>query len=212
MPLNLGAAWRIQLACPTIYRNSDHALGRASPSQVGYESEAAFNRAFKAQLRNSSGYLWRKKVVGPAAKHYFSPRIEHWPGKFENNLLPDFRPKLHHMAIDTAMAPRRKRQLWNIERSIRRHTDHDVRFGPRKSSHRSQPPACPPKLPINCCNAPQQYAAYSIHLVGGEQQALGGIAKIERFGRFLRLITKLEIWLLCSTGQIQGLGAVEDLS
>jgi AraC family transcriptional regulator, alkane utilization regulator len=50
------ARWRIQLAANQL-RNSDLSLARIA-EQVGYESEAAFNRAFKRSFGVPPG-TWR---------------------------------------------------------------------------------------------------------------------------------------------------------
>jgi AraC-like DNA-binding protein len=65
-PMHYLARWRIQLAAHRL-RNSDTPLVRIA-EEVGYESEAAFNRAFKRQFGVPPA-TWRKNVA-PAAKAY----------------------------------------------------------------------------------------------------------------------------------------------
>ncbi len=54
------ARWRIQLAANQL-RNSDLSLARIA-EQVGYESEAAFNRAFKRSFGVPPA-TWRKGAL-----------------------------------------------------------------------------------------------------------------------------------------------------
>jgi AraC-like DNA-binding protein len=60
------ARWRIQLAAHRL-RNSDTPLVQIA-EEVGYESEAAFNRAFKRHFGIPPA-TWRKNVA-PGAKAY----------------------------------------------------------------------------------------------------------------------------------------------
>jgi AraC-like DNA-binding protein len=55
------ARWRIQVAALQL-RNSDMPLARVA-EQVGYESEAAFSRAFKRSFGVPPA-AWRKNVSG----------------------------------------------------------------------------------------------------------------------------------------------------
>jgi transcriptional regulator GlxA family with amidase domain len=59
-PMRYLARWRIQLAAHQL-RNSDTPLARVA-AQAGYESEAAFNRAFKRSLGVPPA-AWRKTVL-----------------------------------------------------------------------------------------------------------------------------------------------------
>jgi len=59
-PMRYLTRWRIQLAAHQL-RNSDKPLARIA-AQVGYESEAAFNRAFKRSLGVPPA-AWRKNVL-----------------------------------------------------------------------------------------------------------------------------------------------------
>jgi AraC-like DNA-binding protein len=61
-PMRYLARWRIQLAARAL-RNSDQPLARIA-AQVGYESEAAFNRAFKRSLGVPPA-AWRKAALEP---------------------------------------------------------------------------------------------------------------------------------------------------
>ena len=58
-PMRYLARWRIQLAAHQL-RNTDTPLARIA-AQVGYESEAAFNRAFKRHFGVPPA-AWRKKA------------------------------------------------------------------------------------------------------------------------------------------------------
>jgi transcriptional regulator GlxA family with amidase domain len=58
-PMRYLARWRIQLAAQQL-RNSDTSLSRIA-EQVGYESEAAFNRAFKRSFGVPPA-TWRRNV------------------------------------------------------------------------------------------------------------------------------------------------------
>lgn len=60
-PMRYLARWRIQVAAHQL-RNSDAPLARIA-EQVGYESEAAFNRAFKRSLGVPPA-TWRRSVSG----------------------------------------------------------------------------------------------------------------------------------------------------
>jgi AraC family transcriptional regulator, alkane utilization regulator len=62
------ARWRIQLAAHQL-RNSDAPLARIA-EEVGYESEAAFNRAFKRHFGVPPA-AWRKNAL--AAREANSP-------------------------------------------------------------------------------------------------------------------------------------------
>jgi AraC-like DNA-binding protein len=62
-PMRYLARWRIQVAAHQL-RNSDMALARIA-EQVGYESEAAFNRAFKRNFGVPPA-TWRRKGSDPA--------------------------------------------------------------------------------------------------------------------------------------------------
>ena len=59
-PMRYLARWRIQLAAHQL-RNSDKPLARIA-TQVGYDSEAAFNRAFKRGLGVPPA-AWRKAAL-----------------------------------------------------------------------------------------------------------------------------------------------------
>lgn len=61
-PMRYLARWRIQLAAHAL-RNSDQPLARIA-AQVGYDSEAAFNRAFKRSLGVPPA-AWRKAALEP---------------------------------------------------------------------------------------------------------------------------------------------------
>ena len=58
-PMRYLARWRIQVAAHQL-RNSDTPLARIA-KQVGYESEAAFNRAFKRSFGVPPA-TWRRNV------------------------------------------------------------------------------------------------------------------------------------------------------
>jgi transcriptional regulator GlxA family with amidase domain len=62
------ARWRIQVAAHRL-RTSDMSLARIA-EQVGYESETAFNRAFKRSFRTPPA-AWRKNAL--ASKHTLTP-------------------------------------------------------------------------------------------------------------------------------------------
>ena len=62
------ARWRIQVAAHQL-RTSDSSLARIA-EQVGYESEAAFNRAFKRSF-GAPPATWRKDAV--ASQDTFAP-------------------------------------------------------------------------------------------------------------------------------------------
>jgi AraC-like DNA-binding protein len=64
-PMRYLARWRLQVAA-TQLRNSDVPLARIA-QQVGYESEAAFNRAFKRNFGVPPA-AWRKGAVGTVAE------------------------------------------------------------------------------------------------------------------------------------------------
>jgi AraC-like DNA-binding protein len=59
-PMRYLARWRIQVAAHQL-RNSDKPLARIA-AQVGYDSEAAFNRAFKRSLGVPPA-AWRRNVA-----------------------------------------------------------------------------------------------------------------------------------------------------
>ena len=61
-PMRYLARWRIQVAAHQL-RNSDTSLARIA-EQVGYESEAAFNRAFKRSFGVPPA-TWRRDVSAP---------------------------------------------------------------------------------------------------------------------------------------------------
>jgi len=63
-PMHYLGRWRIQLAAHQL-RSSDTSLARVA-EQVGYESEAAFNRAFKRSFGMPPA-TWRRSVSAPAA-------------------------------------------------------------------------------------------------------------------------------------------------
>jgi AraC-like DNA-binding protein len=63
-PMRYLARWRLQVAA-TQLRNSDTPLARIA-EQVGYESEAAFNRAFKRNFGVPPA-AWRKGATQEAA-------------------------------------------------------------------------------------------------------------------------------------------------
>lgn len=62
-PMRYLARWRIQVAAHSL-RNSDTSLARIA-EQVGYESEAAFNRAFKRSFGVPPA-TWRRTASSPA--------------------------------------------------------------------------------------------------------------------------------------------------
>jgi AraC-like DNA-binding protein len=61
-PMRYLGSWRIQVAAHQL-RNSDASLGRIA-EQIGYESEAAFNRAFKRSFGVPPA-TWRKGALIP---------------------------------------------------------------------------------------------------------------------------------------------------
>jgi AraC-like DNA-binding protein len=69
-PMRYLARWRIQLAAHQL-RNSDTPLVRIA-EEVGYESEAAFNRAFKRHFGVPPA-AWRKKMSTPRKTNSPSP-------------------------------------------------------------------------------------------------------------------------------------------
>jgi AraC-like DNA-binding protein len=58
------AQWRMQLAARLLSRGN--ASVAAAGLEVGYDSEAAFSRAFKKLVGTSPG-AWRRRQAGPAA-------------------------------------------------------------------------------------------------------------------------------------------------
>jgi AraC-like DNA-binding protein len=62
-PMEYVTSWRMQLAADRL-RNSDSSLASIA-ANVGYESEAAFNRAFKRVTGVTPG-RWRDEVTAPA--------------------------------------------------------------------------------------------------------------------------------------------------
>jgi AraC-like DNA-binding protein len=66
-PMRYLARWRIQVAAHQL-RKSDTPLARIA-EQVGYESEAAFNRAFKRAFGVPPA-TWRKSTSGATVAHH----------------------------------------------------------------------------------------------------------------------------------------------
>src|SRR5262249_24076908 len=73
-PMHYLARWRIQLAAHQL-RNSDTPLVRIA-EEVGYESEAAFNRAFKRHFGLPPA-AWRKKASASRQTTSPSPALSH---------------------------------------------------------------------------------------------------------------------------------------
>jgi AraC-like DNA-binding protein len=71
-PIDYVTSWRIQIAAERL-RATDHGIARIA-ADVGYESEAAFNRAFKRLTGFTPGRWRNSDAVHPAAKHI--PMIE----------------------------------------------------------------------------------------------------------------------------------------
>ncbi len=71
-PMHYLARWRIQLAAQQL-RNSDAPLARIA-EEVGYDSEAAFNRAFKRHFGVPPA-TWRKKASASRKVNSHSPGI-----------------------------------------------------------------------------------------------------------------------------------------
>jgi AraC-like DNA-binding protein len=70
-PMQYLAQWRLQLAAQQL-RLTDRPLAVVA-EDVGYESEAAFNRAFKREF-GAPPATWRRNSAGTAARGHADPR------------------------------------------------------------------------------------------------------------------------------------------
>jgi len=87
-PIGYVMGWRMQLAAERM-RNSDHSLA-AIAADVGYESEAAFNRAFKRVTGTGTDCTGIPKVVSARVGFHCLParRIAKKQGHACPNCMP----------------------------------------------------------------------------------------------------------------------------
>ena len=85
-PMQYLAQWRMQLAAGLLSRGN--ASVAAAALEVGYDSEAAFSRAFKKLVGTSPG-AWRRRQGGPATADDDLGR------RYGSNHRPELSPPYH---------------------------------------------------------------------------------------------------------------------